>query len=338
MVITRQRIRKELIYLLGFTVAAVIQTYLTCTGCTTLRSYLVVTLFSFIIWLLLWRGNDLVTHYINEKISWFRFPVRRLIVGAIATISYTIAAVVAAMTVFERLFDITFGTFAWTIYFAVGITIFISLFLHSREFFLRGRRATEEAKNLQRESIIARYETLKNQVSPHFLFNSLNALTNLVYEDQDKAVKFIKQLSEVYRYVLDSREKEVVDIMEEAGFLSAYLFLQQIRFGEKLILNVNLSGARGYVAPLVLQMLVENAIKHNIIAEDDPLTISISVVEDVIVVQNNLQPKSVTMEESTGVGLDNIVKRYAFLTDRPVVITHDDKFTVKLPLLSADPL
>jgi LytS/YehU family sensor histidine kinase len=212
------------------------------------------------------------------------------------------------------------------------------LFLHSREFFLRGRRATEEAKNLQRESIIARYETLKNQVSPHFLFNSLNALTNLVYEDQDKAVKFIKQLSEVYRYVLDSREKEVVDIMEEAGFLSAYLFLQQIRFGEKLILNVNLSGARGYVAPLVLQMLVENAIKHNIIAEDDPLTISISVVEDVIVVQNNLQPKSVTMEESTGVGLDNIVKRYAFLTDRPVVITHDDKFTVKLPLLSADPL
>jgi LytS/YehU family sensor histidine kinase len=299
---------------------------------------MLVSLFSFILWLLLWRGNDVVTHYVNLKISWFRFPVRRLIVGAIATISYTIVAVVLAMTAFEKVFDVSFGTFYWTIYFAVGITIFISLVLHSREFFLRGRRAAQEAENLQRESIVARYETLKNQVSPHFLFNSLNALTNLVYEDQDKAVKFIKQLSEVYRYVLDSREKEVVAIQEEAKFLSSYLFLQQIRFGDKLNLDVRLADARGFAAPLVLQMLVENAIKHNVISEDDPLAITIHVVDDVIVVTNNIQPKSVTMEESTGVGLDNIVKRYTFLTDRPVVIEHDDKFTVKLPLLSEDPL
>jgi LytS/YehU family sensor histidine kinase len=159
-----------------------------------------------------------------------------------------------------------------------------------------------------------------------------------VYEDQDKAVKFIKQLSEVYRYVLDSREKEVVAIQEEAKFLSSYLFLQQIRFGDKLNLDVRLADARGFAAPLVLQMLVENAIKHNVISEDDPLAITIHVVDDVIVVTNNIQPKSVTMEESTGVGLDNIVKRYTFLTDRPVVIEHDDKFTVKLPLLSEDPL
>ncbi len=200
-------------------------------------------------------------------------------------------------------------------------------------FYCRGRQATLDAEVLQKENIIAKYESLKSQVSPHFLFNSFNALTNLVYEDQDKAAKFIKQLSEVYRYVLDTRDKEAVPLDEEVKFLTAYLFLQQIRFGNKLKLDIQLDGTRSLVAPLVLQMLVENAIKHNIISEENPLKIYLRVEDGFIVVENNLQKKSVMLEESAGVGLDNIVRRYAFLSDKAVEITTGERFTVKLPVI-----
>jgi LytS/YehU family sensor histidine kinase len=198
---------------------------------------------------------------------------------------------------------------------------------------MRGRQATLDAEVLQKESAIAKYESLKNQVSPHFLFNSFNALTNLVYEDQDKAAKFIKQLSEVYRYVLDTREKEVVPLREERKFLDAYLFLQQIRFGDKLNLTIELDDLKCLVAPLVLQILVENAIKHNIVSEENPLQINIYAKDEFIVVENNLQQKSVIVNDSSGVGLDNIKKRYAFLSDRPVEILNDKKFIVRIPIL-----
>ena len=331
--LSRKRIRKEFFYVLFFALAAAIQTYLTCPECNTLRKFGLVALFSFMIWVLLWRGNNAVTHYVNKRISWFKFPLRRLVVGSICTIGYTIVAVVGAMLLFEWLFNFNFGSsFVWTIYFAVGITILISLVLHSREFFLRGRQATLNAEMLQKETAISRYETLKNQVSPHFLFNSFNALTNLVYEDQDKAAKFIKQLSEVYRYVLDTRDKEVVPIAEELKFLEAYAFLQEIRFGKKLKLEIQLDGVTTMVAPLVLQMLVENAIKHNIISEENPLSIAIYSKDGFVVVENGLQRK-VNSEESAGVGLDNIVNRYSFLSDIPVEITEDERFTVKLPIV-----
>jgi LytS/YehU family sensor histidine kinase len=172
-------------------------------------------------------------------------------------------------------------------------------------------------------------------VSPHFLFNSLNALTNLVYEDQEKAVKFIKQLSEVYRYVLDTRDKEVVSLTEELKFLESYLFLQRIRFGNKLRVTIDLSGDP-MLAPLALQMLIENAIKHNIISEADPLNIRIFSEDGYLTVENNLQKKSVLGERSSGVGLDNIRKRYEFLTDREVkVLETPVSFVVKLPLLNS---
>lgn len=276
-----------------------------------------------------------MTHYINSKISWFRFPIKRLIVGLITTIGYTLAAVTGAMFLFEVAFGVSFGkAFLWTIYFSIGITILISLVLHSREFLLRGRKATLDAEILEKERIRAKYEALKNQVNPHFLFNSLNALTNLVYEDQDKAVRFIKQLSEVYRYVLDSRDKEFVPLEEEKRFLMSYLFLQEIRFGDKLKLKIDLADSAGMVAPLVLQMLVENAIKHNVIAEEHPLTIRIYIDDHFIVVENEIRKKSVFGSESQGIGLDNIIRRYEFLIDKKVEVTEGDTFRVKLPVIS----
>jgi len=334
MLMNSKRIRKELFYALFFILAAATQTYLTCPECNTLRKYGLVSLFSFIIWVLLWRGNNSLTHYINRWIPWFKFPVKRLVVGSVLTIGYTIVAVVVSMLLFEWIFNFNFGAaFVWTIYFAVGITILISLVLHSREFLLRGRQASLNAEMLEKENIIAKYEMLKNQVSPHFLFNSFNALTNLVYEDQDKAAKFIKQLSEVYRYVLETRDMEVVRLSEELKFLDAYAFLQRIRFGEKLNLDIQLGDTPTMVAPLALQMLVENAIKHNVISDESPLKIRLFIKDSFIIVENNLQKKGFVRDESVGVGLDNIVKRYGFISDIPVKIEVDKLFTVMLPLI-----
>ena len=194
-----------------------------------------------------------------------------------------------------------------------------------------------EAEKYQKESIAAQYNSLKNQVNPHFLFNSLNALTNLVYEDQNKAAKFIKQLSEVYRYVLDTQSKEVVSLKEELDFLESYLFLQKIRFGNNLKIEVDLSGIRSMVAPLALQLLIENAIKHNIVSSDDPLTIKLTGQGKFIVVENDLQRKASLGEPSQGIGLENIRNRYKFLSLTPVeIIEADAKFIVKIPIIEAE--
>jgi LytS/YehU family sensor histidine kinase len=164
----------------------------------------------------------------------------------------------------------------------------------------------------------------------------LNALTNLVYQDQDKAAKFIKQLSEVYRYVLDSRDKEVVSIQEELKFLESYLFLQHIRFGDKLNVQIDIPRKDGRVAPLALQMLFENAIKHNVISEEDPLTIHIYRQDENLVVENTLKRKQILAEDSSGLGLENIKRRYEFLSDKKVVVEETaSKFKVTVPILPA---
>jgi sensor histidine kinase YesM len=335
MTVSRQYVLKLAKYLLFFAIAASIMTYFTCTTCrSSLERYAVVSSISMLGWIVLWGGNDLLAEYLSGKISWLKFPVKRLIVGLITTVVYTIAAVVALMISVEFIFNITFSGFTWTIYFSVVITIVISLILHSREFLISWRQASIDAEKLQKENMSAKYESLKNQVNPHFLFNSFNALTNLVYEDQDKAAKFIKQLSEVYRYVLDTRDREVVSLEEEMKFLSSYLYLQQIRFGEKLKVDVSINGKQSMVAPLALQMLIENAIKHNVVSEEIPLNIRLYADEHWIVVENNLQRKSKLSEDSAGLGLENIRKRYEFLSDTKVLVEEDNsKFTVKLPVI-----
>jgi sensor histidine kinase YesM len=319
-----------------FVVASIGQSFIVCPNCNSFSDYFRVFCLSLTLWTLLWKGNEILSRFLTARISWIEFPTKRFLIGIIVTIAYTVLAVLAAIKVFETWFGFNFGeSFMYTIYGSVVVTVFISFFVHAKHFLMHLREATLERAKFEKESITARYEALKNQVNPHFLFNSLNALTNLVYEDQDKAVKFIKQLSEVYRYVLDSRDKEVVPIAEELEFLKSYLFLQQIRFGDKLKVQIDVSDHDLFVTPLALQMLVENAIKHNVISEDDPLSIAITNDAQFISIENNIQKKKTMIEPSAGVGLENIQKRYALLTSVPVGITDSGKsFKVTLPMLS----
>jgi Histidine kinase len=316
-------------------VGSFILTYLQCTSCRTDGSrFFDYVLFSSFNWMLLWTINSELNDYLSNKISWIHTPIKRFLVGVIATIVFTALGVLIIIRSFEWLLGFEFSRYDQVLVPSLLITFFISLFFHGRNFLFQWRQSAVDAERYQKESMVATYENLKSQVNPHFLFNSLNALTNLVYDDQEKAVKFIKQLSEVYRYVLDTRDKEVVLLEDELRFLQSYTFLQQIRFGDKLSMDINLTGLQTMVAPLAIQMLLENAVKHNEVSEENPLHIKIYTANQFIVVENDLQKKSRLGEASVGVGLDNIIKRYKFLTDKGVEVIETTKlFTVKLPII-----
>lgn len=201
------------------------------------------------------------------------------------------------------------------------------------------RMTIENARQLyglKKENIRSQFEALKSQVNPHFLFNNLNVLSSLIYADQDRAGKFVRQLSKVYRYVLDFKDADTISLQEETDFLDAYLFLLTTRFGENLRIErtLNEDCRMRRLPPAVSQMLIENAIKHNVIARNRPLTIRIFMEADrYLVIQNTLQRKS-SVEPSSKIGLENIRRRYRYLTSQQVIIEETpETFTVKIPLL-----
>lgn len=330
---------KELFWTILFCLGgSFVLTYFTCVPCRQSTSaYITITFVSASIWFSMWTGNGLLADYTSTKISWTAYPIRRLIVGIVGTVVYSTSAIVVLTFLWNFILNNRYGSYYEVIVISLSITFVISLVLHSRAFLIGWKASHLEAEKFKRESIQARYDSLKSQVNPHFLFNSLNALTSLVYEDQDKAAKFIKQLSEVYRYLLDTRDREMVPMDQEMKFIESYLFLQKIRFGEKLRISISLTNERASVAPLAVQMLIENAIKHNVISEEDPLIIRVYTEGRYIVVENNLNKKSVLAEESSGLGLENIRHRYEFLSKQKIMVEDSNgKFIVRLPLLQTE--
>jgi LytS/YehU family sensor histidine kinase len=195
-----------------------------------------------------------------------------------------------------------------------------------------------KAEEFKKLSIEAQFESLRNQISPHFLFNCLNALSNLVYKDANTSSHFIAQLSNVYRYLLSSQQLKIVSLQEELDFIDSYLFLIKIRFGENIAIvkDIATDVEKFHIAPATLQMLIENAIKHNVVSGKAPLTIHIISRNGFITVTNNLQEKKVK-EPSAYVGLKNIARRYEFLSSKPVEITKTDHdFIVKVPLVQLE--
>jgi LytS/YehU family sensor histidine kinase len=215
-------------------------------------------------------------------------------------------------------------------------TALIATLYEAGYFFGMWKRQAIEAEALKSRQLRAELDTLRNQVSPHFLFNSLNTLVALIPEEPAQAVTFTKALSQVYRYILQHKEKEVVDLGTELDFTEAYIHLMKVRFEDALRITVEVSPdhRRLLVAPLSLQLLVENALKHNVASVAHPLHVDIHVENGrTLVVRNNLRRRQGSVE-GTGTGLSNVKQRYAILSDRPVdVIETRDHFLVALPLL-----
>lgn len=199
------------------------------------------------------------------------------------------------------------------------------------------RISVHEQEKLKQESLLAQITALKNQVDPHFLFNNLNTLSAIVRDDPAQAEIFIQQLSKLYRYILEMPESALVDLREELDLLAAYTFLLKTRFGDNFHININIPPhyLEKKIIPFALQLLIENAIKHNVASTAKPLTINISVQDDKIIVSNNLQKKH-THIPSTKMGLRNISIRSKLLQNQDIqYITTTDEFIVTVPLIPA---
>ena len=189
--------------------------------------------------------------------------------------------------------------------------------------------------NWKKENIQARLESLQYQISPHFLFNNFNTLYGLIKENPDLARDYLLRLSTIYRNVLQHKHQEVIALEEELKALKAYLFLIKTRYQDdvKINMEINQNGEMYFLPPLSLQMLVENAIKHNAFDEDNPLQISLVQKKDYIQVLNNYHPNQ-KHNDSLGIGLDNIKKRYELLADRQIKVKETKAyFSVEVPLL-----
>lgn len=221
--------------------------------------------------------------------------------------------------------------------FVISIFVFLVSGIYEASFyFARWRVTVKEAEELKKANLMSQLESLKNQVSPHFLFNSLNTLSSLIEENQEQAVKFVNQLSRVYRYLLQSNEKQLTTVKDELDFLQAYFFLLKTRFGEGLTLTIDLPEEvyLSSIPPLTLQILLENAVKHNIVSVSKPLVITISSCDaDHICVENNLQKKTLNVA-SNGMGLTNIAAKYKLLNKPAIDIDNRvGTFKVTLPLI-----
>lgn len=277
---------------------------------------------------------------ISKRFAWDKNPLRRLLLEI--GINVPILLIITLALSFAINFYILHTQFIQLSDEAVKLIYYLLLlviapaFIEFAVFLLnRWRTSLAEMEKYKKENAEYRFETLRTQVNPHFLFNSLNTLSSLVYQDREKAAGFIRDLSDVYRYVLENRNRETIELNHEISFIRSFVYLYQLRFDTKLNVDINISEALldKLVAPMTLQLLVENAVKHNVISTNKPLSISITTDENgYLVVENNLQKKTGVV--STELGLKNISNRYAFLTGKPVeIIETESEFIVKVPLL-----
>ena len=214
-------------------------------------------------------------------------------------------------------------------------SLFGGLFLCSVVFFYATwQQAIEREQKLREENLRYRYRTLKTQINPHFLFNSLNTLSEIVYTDANKADNYIQKLAGVYRFILDNEETDLLLLDEELAFVEQYFSLQKERYGDKIDLNITVENPDKYkIIPISLQILIENALKHNSSSEDNPLKITVSEDNGYLIVSNNIQRKNI-LSDSSGTGLLNLKERVKLIMDEEMVIIQTNElFIVKLPII-----
>lgn len=298
-------------------------------------------LYSFLISCLLSGGINRLIIFSSRRISWLESPIKRLAFDFFVVVAYTFL-VSLILTTFFAIYVwgfLTWATISWwgliqstllPILIALGITIFYT----SRSFLLEWKRAVVAAEQMKNEHLAGQYQGLKNQLNPHFLFNSLNVLSSLIYEDQDQANKFLEELAHIYRYVLDVQDERLVDLSRELAFSRSYLELQKLRFGEKLIYEIGIfDEADKMLPPLSLQLMLENCVKHNKASQKNPLHIHILEEDGYLLVRNNVDYRAHT-EPKSGIGLQNIRKRLAYLTDKPLKVdSGNGNFIVGIPLI-----
>lgn len=290
----------------------------------------------------LYFSNAYLFQYLDRVFIKERFSTKRIIIGALSSFIVTIV-VIFLLRVFE---DVVVEGRSFKAYLSeenplnyvvsIVITFCVTVSLYAFHIYKSYKENQLKEQKVIAGTASAQFESLKNQIDPHFLFNSLNVLSSLIEENPDNAQKFTTSLSKIYRYVLEQKDKDLVSVQEELVFAKTYMNLLKMRFENSITFELpeNYAYPEAKIVPLSLQLLLENTIKHNVVSEEKPLHIKIYNKNDFLVVENNLQKKE-TLQDRKGVGLQNIVSRYALLTKRKIVIENNSKvFAVQLPVLT----
>lgn len=298
------------------------------------------TIWGALIFITQWLGHAYLQIKIAQKYSWLNEPLKRFLFIITEIVVYSIFAYGAVQLlmnyiVFGKIppYLLSFDLSYWS--FPVIISFVIALMISAISFFKSWKNEVLEKEKIKHQMLNYKYEALRNQINPHFMFNSLNVLSDLVYENPKKAENFIHKFSDIYRYVLDSRDKELVPLIDELNFITKYIFLLKTRFEDKLTIDINIKPLPSeMIVPLALQLLIENAVKHNEISSKNKLKITLTKTQNnYIEISNPIQLKNIG-ETSNLVGLKNLKQQYNFFTDLPVIITqHKNTFIVKLPLI-----
>ena len=290
-------------------------------------------------------GNGFINLLLDRKWDWLEQTNLRVYYGVVATLLYTVPAVLGInYFLFIILRKMPLDEFfnqnmLWTHSFYIILSLGVSTFMQARSFIVKWKQASKTEVTQQKiiaGTANAKFETLKNQIDPHFLFNSLNVLSSLIEENPDNAQRFTTSLSKIYRYVLEQKDKELVSVAEELSFAKTYMNLLKMRFENSLFYELpeTILNPEAKVVPLSLQLLLENTVKHNVVSEQKPLHIRIFIDGDYLAIQNDLQKKEI-LQSRQGVGLQNIVDRYSIITNRNVLIEQNEEtFTVKIPVLT----
>lgn len=296
-----------------------------------------------IIALLLWVGNRQLTIRLDRILPWNRFGNWRFFIQLLLGLAYLLTLVNVIYYAIKYFLTDSGPTSEQIIVMnAWGAAIFIPVFsIYFSLHFLRHWRESElEVGQIQKEKMRAQLDSLKNHLDPHFLFNNLNILSSLIDKDKSASQTFIGKFAEVYRSLLRAKAGDLIPLYEELDFIQAYMYLIRVRFENHISFTNSLpAGLKGkMLPPLTLQMLIENAIKHNIISEGQPLHIELLPGEDdYMIVRNNLHEKMSGKPEGSGSGLQNIQQRYSHFTDRPVRIEKSaSHFAVYIPLLDIE--
>lgn len=297
---------------------------------------------SILLTFLIWEGNLWLDKQFAKKFPWTKRPALRIVLQVISNLIYSAGLIYCAMQLYNKYICVVpEPTKDKFLSLSIIIGTLVSLLLLTVEFgsqfFNQWKLSLIEVERYKKESIEAQLEVLKGQINPHFLFNNLSVLSSLVYIDQDKAVEFINQFSKVYRYVIESNNKELVELNSELEFINSYIYLLKIRFGENIHFNVQIDSKyhTNLIPPMALELLLENSIKHNEVSKEKPLHVDVHTLKsNYLTISNNLQLRN-DVEPGTKLGLKNIQKRYAHYTSLPVIIEKNEQyFMVQIPLLS----
>jgi two-component system LytT family sensor kinase len=315
----------------------------------TVNNFLLTVLISFMYSFVLGAGNGLINDILNKKFPWSEATTKRAIISIVTILIANIVLVYFCnymnFVVFQKAAtteEYFSGKYNFINWFTINVALLISAFLHAKGFMEELKKSSKKEvveQKLIAKSANAQFESLKNQLDPHFLFNSLNVLSSLIDENPVQAQKFTASMSKIYRYVLEQKDKELVTIEDEIEFAKTYCGLLKTRFEDSVnfIFDIKEEDLRKFVVPLSLQLLLENCIKHNLATSSKPLLIGIFTEGDTLCIENNLQIRE-QIKESAGIGLANIVQRYSLLTKKNVFIEKsEDYFKVKLPVLSEKP-